>query len=542
MTEPYPGQPPLTAKLPPVSPPPPPPGTTSSGVEGLRQLDWRQFEQVIGSAFQMQGYQVLPTADRADGGVDLILVRGQERIFVQCKHWKAWQVPVAVVRELFGVVVANRASGGIVVTSGSFSREAIAFAQQSGTTLLDGPAVQRLLAAGKIQTPPSLVQQPSPNQAMPSTSLGTPSCPICLAPMLLRKARRGQRAGSSFWGCSRYPGCKGILEAPGMVRAPQRGHANVAPVQAGRPARRRSRTRFMLALVYLLALPLVLGLIWTVFTSVLLKPFVPSPALPSVRLVPSVAAPSKEDQASAAPSLLGEQPMDIAIDTKAKRLYTANFVSGNVSVLDENTLQVVDTIDVPGKPVAIAVDPKNHRIFVADGVANRVFAVDTRSGKTTATMKTPAKAADLSYDPLRGRLFVGSAESTYFWVFSTITGRLLRSVPTYGPATSLAIDTQAGRLYAAYSSNVFSYRLSDLVRDNMPHVGMFADGIAIDSKRQRLYVITNGHTVREHNLLTGTSKLLDLDGDATAVCIDPSTRTAYLADPDGNVIRQLHLK
>jgi len=42
-----------------------------------------------------------------------------------------------------------------------------------------------------------------------------PACPQCGKPMALRTARKGQRAGSQFWGCSGYPECKGTrpLEA-----------------------------------------------------------------------------------------------------------------------------------------------------------------------------------------------------------------------------------------------------------------------------------------------------------------------------------------
>ncbi|MBM2804620.1 MAG: topoisomerase, type zn finger domain protein [Deltaproteobacteria bacterium] len=36
-----------------------------------------------------------------------------------------------------------------------------------------------------------------------------PTCSTCGKPMLLRTARKGERAGSQFWGCSGYPQCKG---------------------------------------------------------------------------------------------------------------------------------------------------------------------------------------------------------------------------------------------------------------------------------------------------------------------------------------------
>lgn len=45
-------------------------------------------------------------------------------------------------------------------------------------------------------------------QSMPSSTPG-PKCPRCSSTMVRRMARRGSRAGKMFWGCPRYPTCKG---------------------------------------------------------------------------------------------------------------------------------------------------------------------------------------------------------------------------------------------------------------------------------------------------------------------------------------------
>ena len=42
-----------------------------------------------------------------------------------------------------------------------------------------------------------------------------PDCPRCGKPMALRTARKGPQAGSQFWGCSGYPGCKGTKALDG---------------------------------------------------------------------------------------------------------------------------------------------------------------------------------------------------------------------------------------------------------------------------------------------------------------------------------------
>lgn len=38
-------------------------------------------------------------------------------------------------------------------------------------------------------------------------------CPLCSSSMVLRTARRGRNSGSKFWGCSRYPACRGTRAA-----------------------------------------------------------------------------------------------------------------------------------------------------------------------------------------------------------------------------------------------------------------------------------------------------------------------------------------
>lgn len=40
----------------------------------------------------------------------------------------------------------------------------------------------------------------------------TPVCPKCGAPMRMRTVRKGSRTGETFWGCSKYPACDGIVE------------------------------------------------------------------------------------------------------------------------------------------------------------------------------------------------------------------------------------------------------------------------------------------------------------------------------------------
>ena len=176
----------------------------STGVESLRQIDWSDFELLVSEVYRRQGYSVRERGGRqADGGIDLELARGTERVIVQCKHWLNRQVPVQRVRELLGVVTAEGADHGILVATSGFTRDAAKFAAGKPLQLIDAEALLKLA-------------HPVPSSVAADTSQGStqaPACPTCGKEMVRRTARRGEKAGSQFWGCSTYPTCRGTRAA-----------------------------------------------------------------------------------------------------------------------------------------------------------------------------------------------------------------------------------------------------------------------------------------------------------------------------------------
>ncbi len=104
----------------------------------LDNMSWRDFEYLVGEYFRRRQFSVEETKFGADGGVDLIATKGMEKYLIQCKHWKAYKVGVKVVRELLGVMVGAGATGGFVVTSGEFTKDAIHFAKANNILILDG--------------------------------------------------------------------------------------------------------------------------------------------------------------------------------------------------------------------------------------------------------------------------------------------------------------------------------------------------------------------------------------------------------------------
>ena len=52
-----------------------------------------------------------------------------------------------------------------------------------------------------------------PAEADPAGQQPAPRCPKCDSAMILRTAKRGERAGKQFYGCSEYPKCRTIINA-----------------------------------------------------------------------------------------------------------------------------------------------------------------------------------------------------------------------------------------------------------------------------------------------------------------------------------------
>lgn len=170
----------------------------------LNDMSWQQFEALVSEAFRRKGYAVTETGGGgADGGIDLALKKEGETFLVQCKQWKQWKVGVTTVRELYGVMAAEGATGGFVVTSGVFTDEARAFASGRNIELMDGDALHALIRGASV---PAKAAAASPA----ATPAGSPACPVCQSAMVRRTAKRGANSGNAFWGCSQYPGCKGI--------------------------------------------------------------------------------------------------------------------------------------------------------------------------------------------------------------------------------------------------------------------------------------------------------------------------------------------
>ncbi len=156
----------------------------------LEKISWQDFEFLLSEWFKKQGYSAeLTGGGGADGGIDIKLYKDGGLHLVQCKHYKSSKVPVMVVRELYGVMTAEKAIGGFVVTSGRFTQEAYSFARKTNIELIDKKKLVAILDNVDVS-------------ALQSTSTQEVKCPRCGNVLVQRRGKYGP-----FIGCSTYPNC-----------------------------------------------------------------------------------------------------------------------------------------------------------------------------------------------------------------------------------------------------------------------------------------------------------------------------------------------
>jgi restriction system protein len=116
--------------------------------QNLMALSPSEFESLITNLFEKMGLETRQTRPSRDGGVDCVAwdtrpVMGG-KVVIQAKRY-THTVGVGAVRDLFGTVVNEGASKGILVTTSGYGKASFEFADDKPLELLDGTNLLYLL-------------------------------------------------------------------------------------------------------------------------------------------------------------------------------------------------------------------------------------------------------------------------------------------------------------------------------------------------------------------------------------------------------------
>lgn len=110
--------------------------------------DGRILEEKTKQLLEAMGFHTLEAHQGADSGIDITAYSSAPvtggKLIVQCKDW-AKPVGEPILRDLYGLVIAEAANKGIVIATGGFTSSAKGFAEGKQLELIDGEQLTSLL-------------------------------------------------------------------------------------------------------------------------------------------------------------------------------------------------------------------------------------------------------------------------------------------------------------------------------------------------------------------------------------------------------------
>lgn len=182
----------------------------------LKELDDAEFKKLIAILFKQRGYTIVETEESNDS-VDIILKMNGVKTFVQYKHWREYEIDLVVLEKFDAVMEEESVREGIMITTGLFTQEALDYSHAKHLLLINGVDLSLMVnTLGDSNEEDSDTKKSShteesndsPADEMPEIE---PLCPICSCEMIKRTARKGKNAGNTFWGCSQFPNCRGVI-------------------------------------------------------------------------------------------------------------------------------------------------------------------------------------------------------------------------------------------------------------------------------------------------------------------------------------------
>ncbi len=279
---------------------------------------------------------------------------------------------------------------------------------------------------------------------------------------------------------------------------------------------------------------------------------------------------------------MGQEPQGLALDGAGRRLFVANGSSGNVSVANLDTNQIVATLGLGGaaRPMGLEFDPARQRLYVAARFSDVLVAVDAPPGLTGEI--ADAVQVGVSHQPvaaavevISGRvLVVGAGDSSLAIVDGAAAllseirrigsgpaavarhdgalsfliphrlddtvgvydeqGYLRFLIPVAGGPVSVAVDNARQRAYVA-AQDAFAIAVIDLANAaviNSVPLNCMPDAVAANPNNGRFFVVCPEE--RAVHFFQGGADVwlywLPTGNDPSAMLLDPSTNRLYVSN------------
>jgi YVTN family beta-propeller protein len=237
----------------------------------------------------------------------------------------------------------------------------------------------------------------------------------------------------------------------------------------------------------------------------------------------------------------------IAVNQVTNKIYTESAQGsvpseGSVMVIDGGTDSVIATIPIAGEPIGIAVNTVANKVYVGNVGNNAVTIIDGATNSTT-TVDIGSNSQAIAVNPVTNKVYVAGTGVTVIDGVTNVASR----ITAYAGQTAIAVNPLTNKIYAI-DTNFDNLMVIDGTTNSVSNVaiGTYPSGLAVNIVTNQVFVsyqensriaVVDGTTIAvAENISTGGDASGAIPGYAE-IALNPVTNTIYIPLATGvNVI------
>ncbi|MGA8603915.1 MAG: YncE family protein [Thermoplasmata archaeon] len=187
----------------------------------------------------------------------------------------------------------------------------------------------------------------------------------------------------------------------------------------------------------------------------------------------------------------------MAVDTLTGNVYTTNYNTGNLSMINGTTNQVTGNFGSGLSPISAVFDPDNGYLYVSDWILGEVTVINGGNNQILYNIPVGSEPSALLYDHASSEVFVANFNSNNVSIIDTGTHTVVKNIPTGTTSTHpqvLALDTKDNYVDVGSQTtdNISVINASTWVLVAHPYVPYDSDGLAYSPNQDELFVENGG--------------------------------------------------
>jgi YVTN family beta-propeller protein len=154
---------------------------------------------------------------------------------------------------------------------------------------------------------------------------------------------------------------------------------------------------------------------------------------------------------------VGDEPSALVWNSTNNKIYCANWVSDNVSVIDGATNQVIATVPVGDAPCALVWNSTNNKIYCANKYSSDVTVIDGATNQVITTIPVGDYPSALVWNSTNNKVYCANWGSGSVSVIDGATNQVITTIPVGDEPCAFAWNSIENRTYVAnYGSSTIS--------------------------------------------------------------------------------------